>query len=198
MLLRTPSGEQLALVEVRTPWTTTPDGGTETSAECFVELAIDLLRRGYQRPRRVGPLRVLGVGVAGLAESGVLLDGAGRPCTPVVAWFDRRGTAQIDSISLRDNDFGPEFVRRTGLPWDCQASVAKLLWLSTAASRSDPAHRWVSMPEWVVHRLGGELVHEPSLASRTGLVDQGTGTPWADGAAGSACRPRCCRPVTIR
>jgi sugar (pentulose or hexulose) kinase len=26
-------------------------------------------------------------------------------------------------------------------------------------------------------------VHEPSLASRTGLLDQATGTTWADGAA---------------
>ena len=108
-LLRTPSGEQLALVEVRTPWTTTPDGGTESSAECFVELAIDLLRRGYQRASAGRPLRVSAVAVAGLAESGVLLDGSGLPRTPVVAWFDRRGTAQIDSISLRDNGFGPEY-----------------------------------------------------------------------------------------
>ncbi len=92
-LLRTPSGEQLALVETRTPWTTTPDGGTESSAECFVELAIDLLRRGYERAAAGGPLRVSSVAVAGLAESGVVLDGSGRPRTPVVAWFDRRGTA---------------------------------------------------------------------------------------------------------
>jgi sugar (pentulose or hexulose) kinase len=32
-----------------------------------------------------------------------------------------------------------------------------------------------------VHRLGGDLVREPSLASRTGLVDQRTGTVWGDG-----------------
>jgi sugar (pentulose or hexulose) kinase len=38
------------------------------------------------------------------------------------------------------------------------------------------------MPEYVVHRLGGQLVHEPSLASRTGLLDQATGAPWTDGA----------------
>ena len=182
-LLRTPSGEQLALVEARTPWTTTPEGGTETSAECFVELAVDLLRRGYQRAAAGAPLRVSAVAVAGLAESGVLLDGSGRPRTPVVAWFDRRGTQQIDSISLRNNSFGPEFVRRTGLPWDCQSSVAKLLWFVDGGLQLAPAHRWLSVPEYVVYRLGGELVHEPSLASRTGLLDQATGTPWADGAA---------------
>ena len=112
-----------------------------------------------------------------------MLDGSGRPRTPVVAWFDRRGTQQIDSISLRNNDFGPEFVRRTGLPLDCQASVAKLLWFVDGGLELSPAHRWLSMPEYVVYRLGGELVHEPSLASRTGLLDQATGTTWANGAA---------------
>jgi sugar (pentulose or hexulose) kinase len=181
-LLRTPTGEQLALVETSTPWTTTPDGGTETSAESFVQLAVELLRRGYERASADGPVRVCAVAVAGLAESGVLVDGAGRPRTPVVAWFDRRGGQQVDVITLRHNGFRAKFIRRTGLPWDCQASVAKLLWFVDNGLELTPAHRWLSMPEYVVHRLGGELVHEPSLASRTGLLDQATGLPWADGA----------------
>ena len=181
-LLRTATGEHLALVKVRTPWTTTPDGGTEISAEGFVELAVDLLRRGYERAAADAPLRISAVAVAGLAESGVLLDGAGRPRTPVIAWYDRRGTQQIESISLRNNSFGPEFARRTGLPLDCQASIAKVLWFVNGGLELTPAHRWLSVPEYIVYRLGGELVHEPSLASRTGLLDQATGAPWADGA----------------
>ena len=181
-LLRTRTGKQLALVEASTPWTTTSDGGTETPAERFVELAVDLLRRGYERASAGGAVRVSAVAVAGLAESGVLLDASSRPLTPVVAWFDRRGSRQVDAISLRNNGFGVHFVRRTGLPWDCQASVAKLLWFVDGGLELNSAHRWACMPEYVVHRLGGELVHEPSLASRTGLLDQATGAPWADGA----------------
>jgi sugar (pentulose or hexulose) kinase len=181
-LLRTPDGEQLALVEARTPWTTTSDGGTEMDAECFVGLAVELLRRAYEQASAGAPLRVSAVAVAGLAESGVLLDGSGAPRTPVVAWFDRRGARQTESISLHNKHFGLHFVRRTGLPLDCQASVAKLLWFVDNGLELTPAHRWLSMPEYVVHRLGGELVHEPSLASRTGLLDQATGAPWAEGA----------------
>jgi sugar (pentulose or hexulose) kinase len=189
-LLRTPTGEQLALVDARTPWTTTPDGGTESGAERFVELAVDLLRRGYERACADAPLRVSAIAVAGLAESGVLLDGSGRPRTPVVAWFDRRGTQQVQSISLHNNSFGPQFVRRTGLPWDSQASVAKLLWFADGGLELTSAHRWLCMPEYVVYRLGGELVHEPSLASRTGLFDQATGAPWADGAVELGLPPK--------
>lgn len=181
-LVRMVTGEQLALVKARTPWTTTPDGGTQISAEAFVELAIELLRRGYARAAADAPLRISAVAVAGLAESGVLLDGACAPQTPVIAWYDRRGTQQIDSVALRNNGFGLEFARRTGLPLDCQASVAKLLWFVDEGLELTPAHRWLSMPEYIVYRLGGELVHEPSLASRTGLLDQATGAAWADGA----------------
>jgi sugar (pentulose or hexulose) kinase len=180
-LLRTPDGEQLALVESHTPWTTTPDG-TEAAAERFVEVAVELLRRAYEQASSGAPLQVSAVAVAGLAESGVLLDGAGRPRTPVIAWFDPRGTAQVESISLRDKDFRPHFVRTTGLPWDCQASVAKLLWFVDGGLEITPAHRWLSMPEYVVYRLGGELLREPSLASRTGLLDQATAAPWTEGA----------------
>lgn len=182
-LLRTPDGELLALVETRTPWTTTQDGGTELDADRFVELTVDLLRRAYEQASAVAPLRVSAIAVAGLAESGVLLDGAGAPRTPVVAWFDRRGDRQIESMTLRDGNFGSAFVRRTGLPLDCQASVAKLLWFVDDGLELTCAHRWLSVPEYVVHRLGGELVHEPSLASRTGLLDQATGAPWTEGAA---------------
>jgi sugar (pentulose or hexulose) kinase len=181
-LLRTPDGEQLALVEARTPWTTTPDGGTETDAERFVGLAVELLRRAHEQASAGTPLRVSAVAVAGLAESGVILDGSGRPRTPVVAWFDPRGDRRIAAISVRDNHFGSHFVRRTGLPWDCQASVAKLLWFIDDGLELKTEHRWLSMPEYVVYRLGGQLVHEPSLASRTGLLDQATGAPWTDGA----------------
>jgi sugar (pentulose or hexulose) kinase len=171
-LLRTPTGEQVALVEAATPWTTTPDGGTETTAESFVALAIELLRRGYEQASAEGPIRVSAVAVAGLAESGVLLDASGRPQTPVVAWFDRRGSRQVSEISLRGTGFRAHFVRRTGLPWDCQASVAKLLWFVDGGLDLTSASRWLSVPEYVVFALGGELVHEPSLASRTGLLDQ--------------------------
>ena len=181
-LVRTVTGEQLALVTARTPWTTTPDGGTEISAEAFVDLTIELLCSGYARAAADAPLRISAVAVAGLAESGVLLDGACEPRTPVIAWYDRRGTQQIDSVSLRNNGFGLEFARRTGLPLDCQASVAKVLWFVDDGLELTPAHRWLSVPEYIVFRLGGELVHEPSLASRTGLLDQATGAPWADGA----------------
>ena len=92
-----PDGERLALVEARTPWTTTPDGGTELDAERFVELTVELLRRAFEQARAVAPVRVSAIAVAGLAESGVLLDGAGSPGRPSL----RGSTAVVIARSRR-------------------------------------------------------------------------------------------------
>jgi sugar (pentulose or hexulose) kinase len=183
-LVRGLSAGQHALVEARTPWMTVSKGRTETTAAALLELAVGLLRTAISAAeQRSGPVRVLGVGVAGLGESGVLLDATGQPCAPVIAWFDQRGAEQVRQLDARTPELGLQFARRTGLPWDCQASVAKLLWLRDNGFAVTAGHRWASVPEWIVHELGGDLVREPSLASRTGLIDQRTGAVWSDGIA---------------
>ncbi len=172
---------QVALVEAGTPWTTV-SRGTETTPQSLLALATRLLTDVVRRAEeRIGPVRVLAVGVAGLAESGVLLDPAGEPCAFVIAWFDTRGERELEAAARRNAVLPEQFPRRTGLPWDCQASLAKLLWLQATGVVLTRGHRWLSVPEWVVHRLGGHLVREPSLASRTGLIDQATGSPWHEG-----------------
>ena len=174
---------RIALVEAATPWTTVA-GGTETTPEALLTLAAGLLADVVRlAEQRVGAVRVVGVGVAGLAESGVLLDASGEACAPVIAWFDKRGTRELEQAAARARFLPEQFARRTGLPWDCQASLAKLLWLRGTGVPLTPAQRWSSVPEWVVYRLGGRLVREASLASRTGLIDQATGSVWHDGAA---------------
>lgn len=170
-----------ALVSARTPWATVGEG-TETTAAAMLALTVDLLATAVRTAeRQVGRVRVLGVGVTGMGECGVLLDAAGEPCAPVVAWFDQRGARALDEVGRRAPVLPEQFARRTGLPWDSQASLAKLLWLRDAGQPLTSAHRWASIPEWVVHRLGGDLVREPSLASRTGLIDQATGAVWEEG-----------------
>jgi sugar (pentulose or hexulose) kinase len=175
-------GRRLALVAAATPWTSTAAGGTETTVARLEALLISTVRTAVEQAEmEAGAVRVVGLGVTGFAESGVLLDPAGRPCTPVIAWFDRRGEEQAADIALRRPDLAHQFVRRTGLRWSSQASVAKLLWFAEQGLTLTRGHRWLSIPEYAVHLLGGDLVSEPSLASRTGLLDQNTLRIWRDG-----------------
>jgi sugar (pentulose or hexulose) kinase len=171
--------------EQPTPWQTHAGGQTEIDPHRLTRLAVDLIGAAVRSAEsHHGPVRVRAIGVTGLAESGILLDAAANPVAPVIAWFDHRGARELDHLAQREPEFRAAFARTTGLPWSAQASLAKLLWLqASGTARLSPGATWLSVPEWIVFALGGDQVREPSLASRTGLIDQGTGEPWPEALA---------------
>ena len=170
--------------ERQTPWHTSGCGQTEIEPQRLLDMAVELIGSTVRAAESVwGPVRVRSIGVSGLAESGVLVNAAGRPAAPVIAWFDHRGDHELEQAGREFPGFAARFERTTGLRWSSQASIAKLLWLRTSGYRPGPASTWMSVPEWIVFALGGDPVREPSLASRTGLIDQGTGEVWPDALA---------------
>jgi hypothetical protein len=110
--------------------------------------------------------RVVGVGVAGIAESGVPLDRSRRALAPVIAWLDPRGG---DEVAQVEQHFGPDLALRTGERLRPVATVAKLGWL--VAHGVQGVERWLGVPELVVHALTGAEATEHSLAARTGCYD---------------------------
>jgi len=177
--------------EQPTPWQTDARGQTEIHPNRLVSLAVDLIGSAVRAAESAwGPVRVRGIGVTGLAESGVLLDAAGQPAAPVIAWFDHRGGHEIEQLAREAPGFPAAFERTTGLRWSSQATLAKLLWLRASGQPAGPASTWLSVPEWIVFALGGDLVREPSLASRTGLIDQGTGRVWPQALAAAGLPAR--------
>ena len=181
---RSPSRRGTPYTERQTPWHTNGCGQTEIDPFRLLDVTAGLIGSTVRAAESVwGPVRVRSVGVAGLAESGVLVDAAGRPAAPVIAWFDHRGDHELEQAGRDFPGFAALFERTTGLRWSSQASVAKLLWLRASGYRPGPGSIWMSVPEWIVFALGGDPVREPSLASRTGLIDQGTGGVWPDALA---------------
>jgi sugar (pentulose or hexulose) kinase len=173
--------------EQTTPWQTHASGQTEIDPHRLTRLAVDLIGQAVKTAEpHWGPVRVRAIGVTGLAESGVLLDATAHPVAPAIAWFDHRGTRELEHLAQREPGFKAAFARTTGLPWSSQASLAKLLWLQASGHRAGPGATWLSVPEWIVFALGGDQVREPSLASRTGLIDQDTGQPWPEALAAAA------------
>ena len=117
--------------------------------------------------------------MTGMAETGVLLDGHGAPLGPALAWHDPRG--DCDEVRAR---LGEQAYRRTaGRPIDAVSSLPKLLWLRRHVPETRRAVRFLSVPEWAVHTLGGDQVSELSLVSRTGLFDVPGRAPWLDALA---------------
>ncbi|HVL28184.1 MAG TPA: FGGY family carbohydrate kinase [Acidimicrobiales bacterium] len=112
--------------------------------------------------------RVAAVGIAGMAECGAPLDRSGRPLAPVIGWHDGRGQEAIDRL---EREFGGGLADRVGQPLRTVMTVAKLGWL--VEHGVGPVHRWLGVPELVLHALTGADATEFSLAARTGCYDVG-------------------------
>jgi len=86
----TPEGEILSLASRETPWRHL---GPLADADPR-ELASVVMSVCAEAAAASGPdVVVRGIGVTGIAEAGVLIDGRGEPCAPALAWFDPRGDA---------------------------------------------------------------------------------------------------------
>ena len=170
-------GVERAHGQCTTPWRRTATGA-EIECEALFEAAVAAARGALTGARGV---RVRAVGVAGMGETGALLDNRGRPLAPAIAWHDARG--DDDAQRLADDLGAERFAESTGLPATPLCSLAKLSWLGRHRPATRSASRWLNVAEWVVRRLGGRDVAELSLASRTGLLDLSAREPFEDALA---------------
>lgn len=115
-----------------------------------------------------GSRDVQAVGVSSMAEAGLLVDGlAGTPRTPVIAWYDRR--AEGYAVASESDAF--EGFKRTGLHPRYKFALPKLLWLKERDPAALRGATWLSVADYVVFRLTGNMVTDPSLAARTYAFD---------------------------
>jgi sugar (pentulose or hexulose) kinase len=177
----TPEGCEVASGRAPTAWTTTPLG-TQTRGEDLVAAARSALSLAVAA---APPGRIVGVGVASMAESGVLLNRDGSAAAPVIAWHDTRDEAETDALRA---ELGGEFSVRTGLPLRQQWSLTKHRWQLGHDEATSQAVRRLGVAEWIVHALGGDQVSEQSLASRTGWLDLSRRTWWDEALTWSGIR----------
>ena len=170
------SGRELHVASARTPWRPSDQGpllDLDELGKLVVRLCDDVARQELERG-----LVVRAIAVTGIAETGALLDGAGRPVVPGFAWYHRSGDPQRVFDAL-----GPdEFRRRTGRDASIAPSITKLDLLRTQGCAL-AGHRWLNIPDYVAFCLCGEQVAEISESSRTGLLDIVAGTWWDEALA---------------
>lgn len=166
----TPSGAILGEASAPTPWRH-QGPWADADATVLADTAIDVCARAAEA---AGSVSVRAIGVTGIAEAGALIDRAGQPCAPVLAWFDPRG----DSASVRAVVEPRDYQRATGRRLNSKPSLMKVMWLRANVSSAREAVRHLCVAEWVVRSLGGEEVSEASLASRTGMLDIAERRPW--------------------
>jgi sugar (pentulose or hexulose) kinase len=158
-------GRELVHGRARVPWERVPSGA-EIHPERIFEAALGAAREALAAAPEG---RVRAIGVASLAETGILLDANGAPVAPAIAWHDARGAAQAERLAA---ELGAEhFSERTGLAPRPLCSLVKYRWLRDEHEQAARGVRWHAVAEWIVRRLGGEPAAELSLASRTGWLD---------------------------
>ncbi len=127
----------------------------------------------------IGAHDVAAIGIANQRETTVLWDRrSGEPVAPAIVWQDRR-TAEA-CAALKAEGLEAEVSRRTGLLLDPYFSGTKLAWLldSIPGARERAANgelAFGTIDSWLVYKLSGEHLTDVSNASRTLLLDLGTG-----------------------
>jgi gluconokinase len=158
---------------------------TEQDPDVVLAAVQEAIRLAYQsRPAAMG---VAAVAFSAQWYSIMPVAADGRPLAPYLTWSDRRSAAQADA--LRRDARADEIYRRTGCPIDAIYPLAKIAWLkSQEAGRR--AARFLSIKEYVFHRLFGDYLVDWGMASATGLFDirQKTWSAPALEAAGISAR----------
>ena len=98
----------------------------------------------------------------------ILVDENDQPLTPSITWADNRSAAWAEKIKREMN--GMEIYRRTGTPIHPMSPLVKLAWLKDEKpDLFGKAAKFISIKEFVFHRLFGKYVVDYSIASATGM-----------------------------
>jgi xylulokinase len=132
------------------------------------QTAVDVTRRALMGIAHPG--QIVSVAVASVAESGVLLDAAGRATTDSIAWFDTRTRPQAEWLAER---IAPDdLFERTGLSLQPIFSLNKLLWYREHEPEAwTRSVRWLLLADYIAFRLSGVGATDLSLASRTLMLN---------------------------
>ncbi|ASS69386.1 MULTISPECIES: gluconokinase [unclassified Paenibacillus] len=118
----------------------------------------------------VDPAQVRCVSFSAAMHSLIAVDGTGKPLTRCITWADSRSARWADIIKSEHD--GHEIYLRTGTPIHPMSPLAKLLWLrNEEGGLFGKADKFISIKEFVFHKLFGEYVVDHSIASATGLFN---------------------------
>jgi len=112
----------------------------------------------------------LAISLSSAMHSFIAVDNNGNALAPMITWADAR-SAEI-AVGLRDTERGMSIYKATGTPIHSMSPLCKLIWLR----KNDPklfhkTHKFISIKEYIWHRLFNEFVIDYSITSSTGLFN---------------------------
>lgn len=166
-------GEIVGHAHHPTEWSIDKDGRAQIDIDVLADTAMQVMAASVPSQHSHGS--VVGIGITGMAETGVLIDSRSRPVMPAIAWYDERGKLELEELAPH---LSKTFSATTGLAFKAECSFSKLLWRHRSGEEIPTGAHWLNALEYIAFRLTGRMATEPSLASRTGFMNQSSATPW--------------------
>lgn len=112
----------------------------------------------------------LAVSLSSAMHSILAVGAKGEPLTNAILWSDTRSSKVADA--LRGSSLGKKIYEATGTPLHSMSPLCKIRWLQQEApALFAKAAKFVSIKEFIWHRLFSEWVIDHSVASATGLFN---------------------------
>jgi xylulokinase len=121
---------------------------------------------------------ICAIGVTSMADSGLPVDAQGNGLYPIIPWYNNCGIEYKQHILAQ---LPPERMYDiTGQCYHPKFALSRLLYLQDKHPRIFKKMRyWLSVYDFILHRLTGEFITDSSLACRTMLYNIGT-RDWED------------------
>ncbi|MFD1142067.1 gluconokinase [Larkinella insperata] len=124
--------------------------------------------------REVGQQKgtVEAVGFSAAMHSILAVDDHGKPLTNAILWSDNRSEKQADDLRHEQAELGRSIYQQTGTPLHPMIPLCKLAWFRENDLRLlRRATGWISIKEYIWHKLTGQYQVDYSIATATGLFD---------------------------
>lgn len=126
----------------------------------------------------IGSASVAVVSFSGQMMGCLCVDDKGEPLRNALIWADMRSVKQEDAI--RQSIDEPEFYQTTGHRISSSYSLTKLMWIKeNEPSVYKNTYKTLNAKDYIIYKLTGRFVTEPSDASSTCLMDLNT-RKWSD------------------
>jgi len=130
--------------------------------QAFIESIKDVIAQAGLQPSAIS--------LSSAMHSFIAVDDNGNTLAPMMTWADNR-SAEI-AVELRATDRGMSIYKATGTPIHSMSPLCKLIWLrGNDPDRFHKTHKFISIKEFIWHKLFNEFVVDYSIASSTGLFN---------------------------
>ncbi len=145
-----------------------------TSSKGYVYYQPDLLwkvtKELIEKVAATATAPIEGIGIAGMAESGLLLDYSTlKPISRIMPWHDSTSRAIFPEI-LKERS-AEDLYYQAGIHLNPKVGLAKILWLHKLYPDLPKKAFWLSVPDYICFQLTGERGTDPTLAVRTYAYD---------------------------